>query len=475
MQVDKNPLPMSWRFESPRSAPFRLPGQVVNEYRDRRCFGHRSFGRLCTEVGLCESEVLVSRGMGRPMAPASYTPELESEQEAWIASVVRQAGKLSRAELGRRTGLSRGALTSRLKALQDKRLVEEVGLGPSVGGRPPALLTFGKGGGYLIGVALGATGLKVALTDLSMEMLSTRDIKIEVVLGPGTVLPEVVRLISEVVAEAAVDPELVKGIGMGVPGPVEFKTARPISPPIMPGWHLFPIRDYLEAEFGWPVFVDNDVNVMALGSRWVGLGRTFENAIFVKIGTGIGCGIICRGQIYRGPDGSAGDIGHIEITSEPVICRCGNKGCLEAVAGGAALARAAQEAALEGRSPHLTRMLAAKGTLSAADVGVALGRGDPFAVDLVRTAGTAIGHVLAGLVNFYNPSLIEIGGGVSNLGDIFLASIRETVYGRSLPLATKHIVIQQSDIGDSAGVLGAVAMVLEERFQLRQIGHVAPM
>lgn len=409
--------------------------------------------------------------MGGRLASASYGPELESEQEAWIASVVRQAGKLSRAELARRTGLSRGALTSRLKALQEKRLVEEIGLGPSVGGRPPALLTFGKDAGYLVGVALGATGLDVALTNLSIDVLGTREIEIDVVRGPGAILPEVVRLIKELLAEAAVDRDQVKGIGMGVPGPVEFKTARPISPPIMPGWHLFPIRAYLEAEFGWPVFVDNDVNLMALGSRWAGLGRNVENFIFVKIGTGIGCGIICRGQIYRGADGSAGDIGHIEITGEPVVCRCGNKGCLEAVAGGAALARAAQEAALEGRSPHLTRMLSEQGTLSAADVGVALGRGDPFAVDLVRTAGAAIGQVLAGLVNFYNPSLIVIGGGVSKLGDIFLASIRETVYRRSLPLATRHILIQQSEMSHSAGVIGAVAMVLEERFQLRPIGN----
>jgi glucokinase-like ROK family protein len=406
--------------------------------------------------------------VGGPSA-TDYGPVLESEQEAWIASVVRHVGQLSRAELGRRTGLSRGALAAPLKALQDKRLVEELGPGPSAGGRPPGLLTFGKDSGYLVGAELGATGLNLVLTNLNLEVLASRAIDTDVVLGPGAILPEVIRLVDELLAEAAVDRRIVKGIGMGVPGPVEFKTARAISPPIMPGWHLFPIREYLEAEFGWPVFVDNEVNLMALGSRWAGPGRDVENFIFVKIGTGIGCGIICQGQIYRGADGSAGDIGHIEVTNEPVICRCGNVGCLEAVAGGAALARAAQEAALEGRSIHLTRMLSEKGTLSAADVGVVLGFGDPFAVELVRRAGATIGHVLASLVNFYNPSLIIIGGGVSKLGDIFLASIRETVYKRSLPLATRHIRIQQSELGDVVGAMGAAAMVLEERFQIRPV------
>ena len=218
------------------------------------------------------------------------------------------------------------------------------------------------------------------------------------------------------------------------------------------------------------MFVDNDVNIMAVGEQWAGLGRSHENFIFIKVGTGIGCGIICRGEIYRGADGSAGDIGHIEITAEPVVCRCGNTGCLEAVAGGAALARAAQEAALEGRSSYLSKTFAEKGTLSVADVGLLLARGDPFAVDLVRSAGGAVGHALAGMVNFFNPSLVVIGGGVAKLGDIFLASIRETVYRRSLPLATRHILIQQSELGDSAGVIGAAAMVLAERFQLRPVG-----
>ena len=408
--------------------------------------------------------------MGSQRVIASYEPAIESEEEAWVASVVRQAGKLSRAELARRTGLNRGALGARLKSLQDKRLVEDVGPRASSGGRPPALVRFGKDSAYLAAVDLGATSVDVAIVNLNLEVLVHRTRDCDVTAGPAVVMPLVKELLNEAVAESLVLPTDIKAVGMGIPGPVEFKTARPVSPPIMPGWDLFPVRDYLEAEFGWPVFVDNDVNIMALGERWAGLGRAADNFIFVKIGSGIGCGIICRGQIYRGADGSAGDIGHIEVTADPVVCRCGNTGCLEALAGGAALARATEEASLEGRSKYLARILAEKGSLTAADLGTALRRGDPVAVELVRMAGANIGHVLASLVNFFNPSLIVIGGGVANLGDILLASIRETVYRRSLPLSTRHILIQQSELGDKAGVIGAAAMLLEELYRLRSAG-----
>jgi glucokinase-like ROK family protein len=254
------------------------------------------------------------------------------------------------------------------------------------------------------------------------------------------------------------------GAGAGVPGPVSFAEGVPVSPPIMPGWNHFPVRETLAAELGCPVLVDNDVNLMALGERHAGLARSVDDFLFVKIGTGIGCGIVVGGEVYRGVSGSAGDIGHIRVDDNGPICMCGNTGCLEAFFGGAALARDALAAARSGRSEELARMLAAGGTLTAADLAAAAAAGDPVAVTLIRDGGRRVGQVLASLVSFFNPGLVVIGGGVAGIGHALLAEIRSVVYRRSLPLATGNMPIVLSDLGGEAGVVGATRLVSDHVF-----------
>ena len=151
------------------------------------------------------------------------------------------------------------------------------------------------------------------------------------------------------------------GAGAGLPGPVSFAEGVPVAPPIMPGWNHFPVREAFASELGCPVLVDNDVNIMALGERHAGLARSVDDFLFVKIGTGIGCGIVVDGQVYRGVSGSAGDIGHIRVDDNGPICTCGNTGCLEAFFGGTALARDALAAARSERSDELARLLRRRG------------------------------------------------------------------------------------------------------------------
>lgn len=397
---------------------------------------------------------------------ARYPLAVESEQEARVLSLVRQADGVSRSTLAAGLGMSRSAVGLLLDGLMDRGLIRESGPGSSNGGRRPRLLVYHKDTGYVISVDLGATSLDVSISNLNAEILVHKVQDADVRQGPESVLADVVRLIDGAIEEADVDRALIRGMGMGVPGPVEFRTGLPISPPIMPGWHRFNIRTYFEERFRCPVFVDNDVNIMALGERWAGTGRQIEDFLFVKIGTGLGCGIVCRGEIYRGVDGCAGDIGHIEATSEPIVCRCGKFGCLEALVGGDALARDAEEAARTQKSPHLARLLEEKGSLSAADLSLAIEQGDPVSLQLARAASALLGKSLARLVNFYNPGLVILGGGVANLGNSFLASVREVIYQRSLPLATSHLLIQRSELGNEAGVIGAAAMVLGELYKI---------
>jgi predicted NBD/HSP70 family sugar kinase len=240
----------------------------------------------------------------------------------------------------------------------------------------------------------------------------------------------------------------------------------------MPGWDGYPIRERFAARYAAPVWVDNDVNVLALGEWRSGVAAGHDDVVVVKVGTGIGAGIISDGRLHRGAQGSAGDVGHIQVTQdESVICRCGNVGCLEALAGGAAIARAGEAAAREGRSPRLDVALDQHGTVTAEDVARAASFGDPVSVALLVDAGRRVGSMLASVVNFFNPSLIVVGGGVANSPDQFLAAIRETVYRRSLPLATRDLLIQRSSLGGLAGVIGASSMVVDQLFSRASIAR----
>jgi len=241
-----------------------------------------------------------------------------------------------------------------------------------------------------------------------------------------------------------------------------------VSPPIMPGWDGYPIIETIEQWFPMSnIVVDNDVNVMALGEMYQGAGIGIDNLIFVKVGTGIGAGIICEGKIYRGSNGCAGDIGHIQVDKNGPVCHCGNKGCLESVAAGPAIAERCLLAAQAGKSSILLNYYEKNGKLlRAEDIGNASREGDALAIEVIRESGQSIGDVLAGLVNFYNPDMIVIGGGVSNLGNLLLSSIRQAVFQRSLPLATRDLQIVFSEIGGDAGVIGAINLAMDNIFSL---------
>jgi predicted NBD/HSP70 family sugar kinase len=241
----------------------------------------------------------------------------------------------------------------------------------------------------------------------------------------------------------------------------------------MPAWENFPIRDFFKSTFSSAfVVVDNDVNIMALGEQRAGEGAGVDHFIFVKIGTGIGAGIISNGKIHRGNDGSAGDIGHICVDKNGPLCACGNRGCLEAMAAGPAIASRAMQAARNGSSPVLKQMLESRGgVLRPEDVNAACREGDQAALDIIRDSGQMIGDVLASLVNFFNPSHIFIGGGIANFGNHLLVAIRRAVLHRSLPLATTHLSIKFSRMGLNAGVLGAISLVLDYLFAIEDNPH----
>jgi glucokinase-like ROK family protein len=384
---------------------------------------------------------------------------------AAILGEIRTAGSRSRSELVARTGLTRGIVAQRVGELLQLGLVLEGEVGPSTGGRPPRRVSFRADAGHLLVADLGATSIDVAVTDLEGRILGHRDEPADVSAGPERCLSRIEELFDQLTEATRDLPGRLWGVGIGVPGPVEFRSGRPVSPPIMPGWDGYPVRERFADRYGAPVWVDNDVNILALGEWRSGIALGHDNVVIVKIGTGIGAGIISNGRIHRGTQGAAGDVGHIQVVdAASIVCRCGNVGCLEALAGGAALARDGEAAAVSGRSERLRVALEQHGRVTAEDVARAASFGDPVAVNLLQAAGHRVGLMLASVVNFFNPSLIVVGGGVAQSGDQLLAAIRETVYRRSLPLATRDLVVQRSSLGALAGVVGASAMVLEQLF-----------
>ena len=345
------------------------------------------------------------------------------------------------------TGLARSTIAQRVDALLALGLVYEAGGSASTGGRPPTVLAFNRDAGVVLAADLGATHARVAVSDLMGTPLAERASDLDIALGPEHALGWVAERFTELLEEIGRSGADVRGIGLGVPGPVEFASGRPVSPPIMPGWDDFPIPGWFASRYSAPVLVDNDVNIMARGEHRMHWPET-EHLLLIKVGTGIGCGIVSDGHIHRGARGAAGDIGHIRVTSrEDVVCRCGNVGCLEAIAGGQALAQRLAEAGEDAsHSRDVVRLVRA---------------GHPGAIRMVRDAGRTLGEVLAGTVNFFNPAVIVIGGDIAEAHAQLLAGVREGIFSRSLPLATRDLRIVPCRLGDRAGVIGAAIMAIE--------------
>ena len=364
-----------------------------------------------------------------------------------ILNLIRDTGQVTRSELLSLTGLGRSTIAQRVDALIASGLVTPVGEAPSTGGRPPATLVFDATSGLVLAADLGATHAHLALADLGATILAESKSEIAIAEGPETVLSWVEQGFQGLLEEAGRSVDDVGAIGVGVPGPVEHASGRPVSPPIMPGWDGYPIPARLSERFRVPVLVDNDVNVMALG-EYATRGSDFEHMLFIKVSTGIGCGIVVGGEIYRGSDGAAGDIGHIRVPGhEDVICECGNTGCLEAVVGGRALAHRARELGFE--------------TETSRDVVALVRSHEREVVQLVREGGRLLGGVLAGLVNALNPDVIVIGGDLAEAHEQLFAGVREVVYQRSTPLAARHLRIAKCELGDRAGVSGAAVLAIE--------------
>ncbi|WP_447946506.1 ROK family protein [Microbacterium lacticum] len=358
-----------------------------------------------------------------------------------LFQLLRDGRPRTRAELVNETGLARTSVVNRLAALTAVGLVTPTGTSASSGGRPAARLVFDRTSRVCIGIDLGATHGSVGVMDLSGEVLREESRVLDIADGPAQILTWALDTAERLLRATGRKKRQLLGIGVGVPGPVEHSTGRPIRPPIMPGWDGFDIPSFVQQRLEAPVLVDNDVNLLALGeraTRWPAV----SDLLFIKVATGIGAGIILGGALQRGARGSAGDIGHVQV---PGVA---DDRDLEAMAS----------------APAIAAQLGRDGaTVATGDVIDRIRTGDPTAIAAAREAGRVIGKVTAACVSILNPSVVVIGGQLGVNVQEIIAGVREVVYQRSIPLATQHLNIVPAEGGATAGIRGAGLMVLSER------------
>lgn len=368
-------------------------------------------------------------------------------------------GGISRAELAQRMDLSRAAMTAIVNDLLEYDVIRETEARNGQSGRPPIILEVNPAHGQVIGIDMGATHLTIALANFAAQVLDEIEIPFDITQGPEPCLAQAEALLTELLEKNNLRLEHIMALGVGVPGPIVSEEGMVIAPPIMPGWDGYPIRQRLQAHWNIPVSLNNDAELGALGEWAYGAGRGESHLAYIKVGSGVGAGLLLNGQIYQGSTGSAGEIGHLTVDENGPACDCGNTGCLEAVAGGKAIAHQGQEAVQKGQRTLLSSMGPVE-ELTARDVAAAARRGDLVSQQIITRAGSYLGIAIAGLVNLFNPRMVVVGGGVSQAGDLLLQPIRDTIQRRSLPGAARTVKINTAILRRRSSSMGAVVQAL---------------
>jgi predicted NBD/HSP70 family sugar kinase len=370
-----------------------------------------------------------------------------------VLEVVRERAPVSRAEIARQTGLAGSTVSSLVGELQQTGLLTERGAeGMSSTqrraavrhGRPPVLLSLDPSAGNALGIQFDHSCVRVAVADLSLSILAEAEREIDVDHDASTGLDVAAALATEVLDRAGLDRASVLAAGVGLAGPID-QSSGGVGSSILPGWVGLDLGAELEQRLGLPVHVDNDANLGAVAEYVLGAGQGARDIAYVMLSSGIGAGLILGGSIYRGAQGTAGEIGHVLVDENGPMCRCGNRGCLETLVGAEALA----ELLRRSHGPDLT-----------VERLIALARsGDPGAERVLADAGRTVGAALAVLCNQFNPERIIVGGHLAAAGDLLLEPLAQAVHRGALRAAVEHLTIVPGALGARAELLGALVLV----------------
>ena len=373
-----------------------------------------------------------------------------------VLELVWRERRISRAEIARRTGLSRSTVSEIVEDLLKTRLVAEVGDGPSEGGRRPVVLQFQDDAYGILGIDVGAAHVAAALIDLRGQVLAWEYRAHPVRSDPDGTRALMAELADLCLRRWKLGTDCLAGIGIAVPSPVDPRNPDRVSDVVMPDWEGHPVGEGLRKRFGVPVFLDNDANLGALAERWWGAGREVDDFAYVKVATGVGAGLIVRKEIYRGANGVAGEIGHLAIDPQGERCVCGLRGCLATRVGSRSLI--ARATALRGEYPDSPLAGSEVTTTAIEDAALA---GDPLALRVVDEAADYLGIAVAGMLNLLNPGKVIVGGGLSRLGELLLSRLRRSLASRTLVGSIAPTEIVTSELGPRTVAIGAATLVLQ--------------
>ncbi|CAL9406173.1 N-acetylglucosamine repressor [Streptomyces sp. enrichment culture] len=363
-----------------------------------------------------------------------------------VVRAVRLAGSLTQAEIARTTGLSAATVSNIVRELKDGGTVEVTPT--SAGGRRARSVSLSGDAGIVIGVDFGHTHLRVAVGNLAHQVLAEESEPLDVDASSTQGFDRAEQLVNRLIEATGVDRAKVAGVGLGVPGPIDVESGTLGSTAILPGWTGTRPAEELRGRLGVPVHVDNDANLGALGEMVWGSGRGVRDLAYIKVASGVGAGLVISGKIYRGPGGTAGEIGHITLDESGPVCRCGNRGCLETFT--------AARYVLPLLQPSHGIDLTMEGV-------VRLARdGDPGCRRVIADVGRHIGMGVANLCNLLNPSRVVLGGDLAEAGELVLGPIRESVGRYAIPSAARQLSVLPGALGGRAEVLGALALALSE-------------
>lgn len=366
---------------------------------------------------------------------------------------------ISRVKLAQQMGLTRAGMSVIVNDLLSCKVVHEIPGKVASAGRPPITLEINPQRGFVAGIDMGATHLLIIIADCAAHVIREKEISLDINQGPQACIEQAENLLLELLGQEGLQVQDLLAVGVGVPGPIVSAEGMVLSPPIMPGWDRYPIRATLEKRWGIPVSLNNDAELGAVGEWAYGAGREVSNLVYIKVGTGVGAGLLLNGHIYSGSSGSAGEIGHITIDENGRLCTCGNRGCLETLAGGKAIAYQALEAVRHGLPTQLAGYNLPE-QITAATVAAEARRGDLIAQKIIAEAGAHLGIAIAGVVNLINPDMIVVGGGIAQIGDLFLEPVRKSVQDRSLSASARNIRITTAMLGRRSIGIGAVVQGL---------------
>ncbi|MFZ5823989.1 MAG: ROK family transcriptional regulator [Bacillota bacterium] len=383
-----------------------------------------------------------------------------------VLRLIRSAGAISRADLAEQTGLTRPTVSAVVAELLEEGWVEELGTGESSGGRPPILLRFNPQARWVIGAELGAGHVRAIMSDLSGNVVRRVKYRVEST-DPMVEIDRVeaaVRELIETMPQTRL-PIPVAGVGLGITGLVDKKVGLWRYSPHFDVTDL-PVVELLERRLVLPVWIENDARAMAWGERSFGAARGVDNLCFIRVGVGLGAGIIIGGELYGGAHEGAGEIGHTIVLENGPRCRCGSDGCLETLASAVAIARRARERLRAGESSLVLQLAGGEiESVIATTVIEAAEAGDPLARETLAEAGRYLGLGIGSLVNLLNPAMVVVGGGTSRAGEWLLAPLRAAATSRALPTVREKIPIVQTALGEDSGPLGGAALVIEELFR----------